>query len=214
MKLLVLGLLMIASGVFAAFCAGSETGFLSLNRGRITHLAREGSKTAKIIAAALADLPRTMTSLLIGNNLSAVTFSSASAAFCSRAFPGSVVAHIAWSMSAALIMLYACEFLPKLLCAARPLHRMLPLARAYRAFDVVFGPAGGALTSLVTRFMPRSAQRDKVTTSDLLRILEDRKDGVRLTDFESALVSRILVLRKKGRPVTADELLCALDDEE
>ena len=36
---------------------------------------------------------------------------------------------------------------------------------------------------------------------------------VRLTDFESALIARILVLRTKGRPVTAEALLSALDEE-
>ena len=54
----------------------------------------------------------------------------------------------------------------------------------------------------------------KVTSGDLLRILQDRKDGVRLTDFESALISRILVLRRKGEFVTVDSLLRAIDEEE
>lgn len=206
--------LMIASGALAAFCAGAETGFLSLSRGRVLHLAREGSKTAKILSSALAELPRTMTSLLIGNNLAAVTFSSASAALCARLFPGSAVAKALWSFAAALVMLYLCEFLPKLLCSARPLHRMLPASRFYKIFNSIFGPAGGLMTRLISLFLPRAAPRDKVTMADLLRILEDRKDGVRLTDFESALISRILVLRNKGRSVTSEELFRVIDDDE
>lgn len=198
----------------AGFCAGVETGFLSLSRGRVTHLAREGSRAARRLAVALADLPRTMTTLLIGNNLAAVAYSSVSAALCQRLFPGSAAAQTAWSVVAAFTMLYVSEFLPKLFCSARPLRRMLSLAGAWRIFAVVMGPFGGAVARLAGFFMRRGAPREKVTTGDLLRILEDRKDGVRLTDFESALISRILVLRKKGQAVTAEALLRALDDDD
>ena len=51
-----------------------------------------------------------------------------------------------------------------------------------------------------------------LTTSDLIRILEDRKDGVCLSDIESALITKILVLRVKGRKITPKEILSALKD--
>ena len=41
---------------------------------------------------------------------------------------------------------------------------------------------------------------------------EDRKDGVKLSDFESALIRRIMQLRAKGEFVVPDTLLPALDD--
>lgn len=208
-----LAVLMLAALALAGFCAGAETGFLSLNRGRITHLSREGSKAAQLIARALADMPRTLTSLLVGNNLAAVAYSSASAALAARLFDSSRIGQGVWSCAAALVMLYAGEFLPKLFCAMRPLSRMLTLAKIWRLFSYVIAPLGGAATAAVTFFLKRPAAKERVTTSELLRILEDRKDGVRLTDFESALISRILVLRKKGRPVTAEEILKALDEE-
>ena len=43
------------------------------------------------------------------------------------------------------------------------------------------------------------------------RVFEDRKDGVRLSDFESALIGRLMVLRSRGEFVTPDALLTALD---
>ena len=106
-------LLLVASASLAAFCAGVETGLLSLNRMRVTHMAREGSRAAKTLAAALADMPRTMTALLIGNNLAAVVFSSVSAALAQRTFPGSAFSRTAWSGSAAFTMLYLCAFPPQ-----------------------------------------------------------------------------------------------------
>ena len=47
----------------------------------------------------------------------------------------------------------------------------------------------------------------------LLKILEDRRDGVRLSDFESALIGRLMVLRSRGEFVTPDALLAALDHD-
>ena len=46
----------------------------------------------------------------------------------------------------------------------------------------------------------------------MLKILKDRKDGVKLSDFESALIGRIMVLRARGESVIPETLLSALDD--
>ncbi|MBR0198055.1 MAG: DUF21 domain-containing protein [Kiritimatiellae bacterium] len=206
-------ILLIFSLLLAAFCAGSETGLLSLSRGRITHLAREGSKSAKILSHAIQNMPLTLTTLLIGNNLAAVTFSSVSAALCARLFSGTAAKGI-WSFFAALSMLYLSEFLPKLFCSARPLRRMLSLARVWEVFSFAMKPLALVAHKIISKFSGKTSLKYKVTTSDLLRILQDRKDGVRLTDFESALISRILVLRKKGEPITVEKILSALDDAE
>jgi hypothetical protein len=52
-----------------------------------------------------------------------------------------------------------------------------------------------------------------MTPEAVLKILEDRKDGVRLSDLESALIGRIMVLRAKGEFVVPETLLPALDDK-
>ena len=98
MTVALLALAVVAALLLAAFCAGSETGMFTLNRGRIVHMAREGSKSAKIIERALQEASRTLTGLLVGNNLGSVVFSSASAALAQRLFPGSLVARTAWGV--------------------------------------------------------------------------------------------------------------------
>ena len=195
-----------------AFCAGVETGFTSVSRGRILHMAREGSAAAKIVQGALGDMSRTLTALLVGNNLGGVVFSSASAALAARVCAGSLSAQAVWSFVAACVMLAFGEFLPKLFCSARPLRRTLRAAAAYRVFNGTFAPLTALAVAVTGLFAGGPRTRERVTPDNLLRILQDRKDGVRLTDFESALIARILVLRVKGKPVTADALLSALDD--
>ena len=209
-----LALALIASLALAAFCAGTETAFLSVRRGRILHMARAGSARAHVLQEALANLGRTTSALLVGNNLASVAYSSASAALATWAFPGAPVAQSVWSVAAAILILCCGEFAPKLLCAARPLRLLIALAPFWRVFAQVFAPIGSGVQAIVGRLMPRHETRARITPDTVLRILQDRKDGVRLSDFESALVGRIMVLRAKGEHVTPDSLLAALDERE
>jgi len=202
----------VAMLALTAFCAGAETAFLSVSRERILHLAREGGRKAKIIHKAISTMPRTMTTLLIGSNLASVAYSSAMAELAEEFFVNRAAATALWSFSAAVTILYVSEFLPKMLCAARPLRRILAMATTYRALDAVLRPFTSFGMLLTNLFVPRKEAKSSLTSADLLRILQDRKDGVCLSDIESALITRIIVLRVKGKPITPEALLSALRD--
>ena len=180
----------------SAFCSGMETGFLSVRRERVLHAARAGGVRAKVVFAAISNLGRTTTALLVGNNLANVTYSSAAAA-----------------LVVALLLLMLGEFLPKLFCSARPLRRTLLLAPYWRIFERVFVPVGALVQRVIERLMPKSEMKPKMTPEAVLKILADRKDGVRLSDFESALIGRIMVLRAKGEFIVPEAVLSALDDK-
>ena len=211
MTIILLVLTILISLTFSAFFSGAETGFLSVSRGRILHLAREGSRKAKIVQKAISDMSTTTTTLLIGNNLANVTYSSASAALILATCSNSRAQSIA-SFFAALLVLYTSEFMPKLLSAARPLRRILFLAPTYRVIEIILRPLTILGVAFTNFFIPKKEVNEKLTSADLIRILNDRKDGVRLSDFESALIGRIIVLRVKGKPITPDAILDALRD--
>ena len=194
----------------AAFCAGAETGFLSVSRERVLHLSREGGVKAAKVQKALADMARTTTTLLIGNNLASVGYSSAFAALSARISGSSTTASAVLGFVGAFMLLYCAEFMPKLLFAARPLRRILAVAGAYEILAAALKPAVSLAMRFTDLFLPRREQKYKLTSADLLRILQDRKDGVCLTDFESALITRIFVLRAKGSPITREAILDAL----
>ena len=210
MMVFLLSLAILASLAAAAFCAGAETGFLSVSRERVLHLARAGGRKARIVERALAHMAFTTTTLLIGNNLASTAYSAAAAALCAELFAESAVASAIWRFLAAFTVLYVSEFMPKLLCAARPLRRTLALAPVYRVMEVLFRPLTQLSMCLTDLFIPRRENKYKLTQDDLLRILQDRKDGVKLSDVESALIGRILVLRVKGRPITPEAILSVL----
>ena len=213
MSAILLAVAMVVALASAAFFAGMETGMLSVSRGRVLHMARQGGAKAKIVQRALSDLSRTMTALLVGNNLAAVSYSSASAALSSAVFAGSPAAQAAWAAAAAFAMLCLGEFLPKLFLSARPLSRTLALAPVWMVVSRALVPVSGVLQGVINRFMPRREPRPRLSPDTLLRVLEDRKDGVKLSDFESALIGRLMVLRKRGEFVTPDSLLTALDGD-
>ena len=206
-------LVALAALTIAAFCAGAETGFLSVGRGRVLHVARAGSARAKIVFSAIFDLGRTTTALLVGNNLACVTYSAATAALTARLCGSSRIGSAVFSLVVALLLLMLGEFLPKLFCSARPLRRMLALAPYWKVFARIFVPIGTLVQKIVEQLMPKNEAKPKMTPETVLKILEDRKDGVKLSDFESALIRRIMQLRAKGEFVVPDTLLPALDDK-
>ena len=196
----------------AAFCAGAETAFLSVSRERILHLSRAGGRKAKIVQSALSDMPRTLTTLLIGNNLAAVAYSSASAALAIELLGTARIGRLVWTVASALVVLYASEFMPKMLCAARPLKWCLGLAKPYRILSAALSPIIVVVVRVTSVFVPRREQKYRLTGNDLMRILRDRKDGVVISDFESALIGRIVACRAAKKPVTPETLLSAVRD--
>lgn len=210
MTIVLLGFFLLLALAASGFCSGAETGFLSVSHGRILHMARQGGKNAKTVLAAIADLPKTTTVLLVGNNLANVVYSATSAALSDRLVPGSAAGKVVWAAVAALVVLYFGEFLPKLFCAARPIRRTLRLAPCWKVVSAVLSPAAACVVFVVRRIAPRKAHPTRVTPEEVLKILEDRKDGVRLSDTESALIARIMVLRSRGREVTPERLLSVL----
>ncbi len=212
MTVLLLTVAAVAMLVLSSFCSGSETAFLSVSRERILHLSRSGGRKAKVLQKIIADMPRTLTTILIGNNLAAVAYSSASAALALEVFGPSRIGNMVWTTVSALVVLYASEFMPKMLCAARPLRWCLRLARPYRALAFVLHPLVAVIVWFTDLFARRKVQKYRLTGNDLMRILRDRKDGVVISDFESALIGRIIACRASKKPVTPESLLSAVSE--
>lgn len=198
--------------VFSAFFSGTETAFLSVSRERILHLAREGGVRAKRVQKALSDMGWTTTTILIGNNIANVSYSAATAALSVHLFSQNEIASVVWSCLAAFVVLYTSEFMPKLLCSARPLRRSLLLSGPFCIISFILRPVTFIAIKVTDFFVPPKKTKDRLTAGDLIRILEDRKDGVCLSDVESALIGRIVVLRAKGKKITPEALLDAVRD--
>ena len=179
MKDILLMFLLLASVCAAGFCAGVETGFLSVSRVRLLSLVRQGSTRARRLAKALGDMSRVVTTLLVGNNLAAVTVSTVSAVLALRLFSSSPLLQTGWTLFVAALMLFVGEYLPKLLFATRPLRRSLSAMRAYRLLEVLLAPLVGvfaAVTRVVFKVRPMKSGRLGVSRAGLRTLVSD-KDG-------------------------------------
>ena len=198
MKDILLMFLLLASVCAAGFCAGVETGFLSVSRVRLLSLVRQGSTRARRLAKALGDMSRVVTTLLVGNNLAAVTVSTVSAVLALRLFSSSPLLQTGWTLFVAALMLFVGEYLPKLLFATRPLRRSLSAMRAYRLLEVLLAPLVGvfaAVTRVVFKVRPMKSGRLGVSRAGLRTLVSDKDGSTRLTPFERTLIARVLDLQ-------------------
>ena len=197
-KLACIFVLMVLSVAVAAFCAGVETGFLSVPRVRLLSLVRQSAPRAKRLSRILGDMSRVLTTLLVGNNLAAVLFSTASASLGAHLFAKMPLAHSAWSLAAAVLMLFLGEYLPKLIFASRPLRRSLWASGPYRALAWSLAlpvSAFSAFVRVVFRVRQPRSLRLGVSRDGLRMLVADRDDATRLTQFERRLIDRVLMLQ-------------------
>ena len=198
MKTAILFLLMGVSVAAAGFFAGVETGFLSVPRVRLLSLVRQSAPRAKRLARILGDMSRVLTTLLVGNNLASVLFSTATAALGARLFWNMPAARSVWSLVAAVLMLFLGEYLPKLIFASRPLRRSLLAAQPYRVAATILAvpvAAFSAFVRIVFRVRQPRSLRLGVSRDGLRMLVADRHDATRLTQFERRLIDRVLMLQ-------------------
>lgn len=183
-----------------AFFAGTESGMLSVSRARLLSLVRQGSRRAASLAQVVADMPRVITTLLVGNNLAGVLASTLSAALAIRLFPGRHLVQTLWGVGAALFLLFCCEYFPKLLFATRPLRRTLLIVPAYRWAELLLAPlvaVFSAFVHVVFHTPPSRVHRLGVSRDGLRTLVADRVNGVRITDVERGLIERVLSLQTR-----------------
>lgn len=206
-KLQVVALLLCFLGV--AFFAGFETGALSATHTRLLHRVRSGSKAARLLSIYLGDLPRLLTTTLVGSNLMTVMLSTISAGLSQKVLPGMHIAQALWSVAMAVMVLLFAEYLPKLFFTTRPLRRTIRVVRVFYFADRVLMPIT-ELVSLLTRWLvPQSAVtgRSFMMTRDLIHnVVSDPKDGSQLTAFERLMINRVLTLQSRK----AEQLMTAM----
>ena len=204
-------LAMVLCLVAVGFFSGVESGMLNVSRARMMSLVRAGSPRATKLAKSLADMPRVITTVLIGTNLFSVLASTLSAAICMRIFPGSAALRGLWSAVVALAVLFGSEYMPKLFFTTRPIRRLLLFTPAYRFSEKVLSPVASVFQALVRVMFRQSASRRPrklgMSRDGLRTLVADNENGARLSGFERRLIERVLALQTKF----AEELMTPID---
>ena len=197
--------------VACAFFAGTETGVLSINHARLTHLVRTGSKAAKILNAYVSDMQGFLATTLVGNNLMSVVLSTLSARLAQSFFPHHHVVQTLWAVGMAFTILFFCEYLPKLFFTTRPLRRSLWVARVFHGVTKLLMPLTALVLFMTKWLVPKSRggadQRFLMTREYIQNVVSDPREGSRITAVERLMINRVLALHS----LTAAQVMTPLE---
>jgi CBS domain containing-hemolysin-like protein len=165
---LLLGVVALIVG--SAFFSGSETALVSASHARLQAGAREGRRDARTALELLERSPRTLASILVGNNLCNVAATSVTTALAVRvsADYGPELATIVLTP----VLLVTAEILPKAFFRSRPTRLLRRSAGALRALGVLLAPlvgfAAGTTRLLLAAFeVPKGKDKPVFGRGDL-----------------------------------------------
>ncbi|MBQ6926380.1 MAG: DUF21 domain-containing protein [Kiritimatiellae bacterium] len=180
------------------FFAGIETGVISMNRLRLLHRARQGSKNAQLLSGYLRQPDRLLGTTLVGCNLMSVILSTL-ASDMGAPF-GSAGISAAAALTTLVLLLFG-EFLPKSWFASRPLRRCVPAAPLLRFCELVFLPVS-KLLMLATCWIKGDTWKGRrqlffVTRENLRWLAKDSEAGGQISPLENLMIGRVLSLQLK-----------------
>ena len=137
----------IALILLSAFFSGSETALTAASRSRIHARAKEGQKTALLVAKLLESRERLIGALLLGNNLVNILASALMTGLMLSLF-GDVGVFYATIIMTLLVLIFA-EVMPKTYAITRPDDAAMSVARPVRIIVWLFAPIVSVVQVLV-----------------------------------------------------------------
>lgn len=182
----------------AWFFSGIETGLISINRLRLRHLVRHKVKGAVTLQKFLQKPELLLGTTLVGTNISTTVLSVMATSIGVR-WMGEVGA---WVNSAVvtLVLLVACEYLPKAWFQSFPARRCLPFAPLLEGLARVLYPVGRPLMRVVNAMIPsprpdgRKAQ-PVITREELIHLAREGEQSGVLTPEEVRMIDGVFELK-------------------
>ena len=181
----------------SAYCACSETAYTAVSRVRLRTMADKGNKRAKKAIWVCDRFDKTLTTILIGNNVFHASCASLSALLVMRQFDEEFVVY--GTLLTTLIVYLFAEMIPKSLAKARSEEIALAFAGSMVFFVKLLTPISAlfsGISSLMSRFFAAGDSKT-VTEEDLLSIIETIEDEGILEPEQQALVNSAMEFREK-----------------
>ena len=181
----------------SGYCACSETAYTAVSKVRLRTMADKGNKRAKKALWVCDRFDKTLTTILIGNNVFHAACASLSALLVMRQFDEEYVLY--GTLLTTLIIYLFAEMLPKSLAKARSEEIALAFAGSMVFFVKLLTPVSAlfsGISNLLSRFFS-SGDTKTVTEEDLLNIIETIEDEGVLDPEQQALVNSAMEFREK-----------------
>ena len=132
--------LILISLLFSAFFSGSEAGFLSIQRGKLEHLARNRVKRADRVDELAKKPEKLLPTVLTGNNL-ANTAAAVLAASVATSYFSPNTALLVATVVVTLLLLVFCETIPKTVAAKKSEQVAFMAVTPLRVIELLLFPA-------------------------------------------------------------------------
>ena len=183
--------------LFSAYFACCETAYTGVSKVRLRTLADKGNRRAKKALWICERFDKTLTTILIGNNVFHAACASLSALLVLRQFSEEYVAY-GTLITTVIVYLFA-EMLPKSLAKERSEEIALFFAGSMKLLIQLMTPISfvfSGISGLLSRFFSSDTSAT-VTEEDLVTIIETIEDEGVLSPEKQALVNSAMEFREK-----------------
>lgn len=192
----------------SGYCACSETAYTAVSKVRMRTMADKGNKRAKKVLWICDWFDKTLTTILIGNNVFHAACASLSALLVLRRFNEEYVVY--GTLLTTLIVYLFAEMIPKSLAKARAEEIALAFAGSMTLLVKILTPISAlfsGISTVLSRFF-KSDEAKTVTEEELLNIIETIEDEGVLEPEKQALVNSAIEFRDK----LAEDIMVPMKD--
>jgi CBS domain containing-hemolysin-like protein len=154
----------------SAFFSGSETAMFSLTKLQIQRLKERADGASRAVVRFCQDLRRLLVTVLIGNNLVNVAFSSITGSLLIGLLGGTKGVGIAVVFNLLMLLTFG-EITPKVYALKHPERFALRTSRPLWLISIIFFPAYWFLKLLTDLIMPKGMEFDDTVTPDEIKAL-------------------------------------------
>ncbi len=183
-----LGLLVVLVCItIAGFSSGAEIGFLSINKVRLKNLAEKGNTRALMATEILADLPRFLTGMLVGINISIITASCITTYLFER-----------WAVQVELgltiIVVLIGEITPKTIFRHHSTKLILSLTPLIRAWYNFLRPIVSLIVLLLGPIIKDKENGPLLTRKDFQFLIEECEEHGTIEEAAEKMIGDVLEL--------------------
>lgn len=187
------GIILALLVLLSAFFSAAETAYTSANRIRLKNRAENGSKKAERALAIIERYDKTLTTILIGNNIVNILTSSLATVLCIELFgeQGTLIS----TAAVTVIVLIFGEILPKTIAKLNAESFACTVSGAMRVLTVVFTPFSAffiLLQKAAARLFGRKGDEVSMNEEELIKLIDEIEDEGVLEEQESDLVRSAL----------------------
>ena len=175
----------------SAFFSASETAITSVNRMRLKARMEDGDKKAAEIMGIIDDYDRTLSTILIGNNVVNLTASSL-ATVLAIALVGPIYGPTVSTLVVTIAVLICGEILPKSYAKANPEKLCYMVVGPLSFIKMVLTPLAFFFVKLTRLFSRKKGQEPSVTEDDLKTIIDTVEEEGVLSSQETDIIQSVI----------------------